>query len=141
MFLSILLGSALLAGCIGTQSTQTYPIEEDNPYATYWEVGGMLDEFTIDVNFEPAKPEANKPVNLVATCGIDDMDRPFKGTVSYRLAKTEESSDPWIPMQGSGERWQALVTLPSGTTFVQFRVKRDVDEEAIDLTDWSITLK
>jgi hypothetical protein len=115
----------------------------DEALSTSWEIGGMLDEFVLDARFEPPRPKSGQPVTLIAIGSSDDMDRPFKGEVWYRVSPSGEGQEPWLPMTPAEEKdgeatFRVTVALPKGKPFVQFKVKRIYDAQAAELLDWWI---
>jgi hypothetical protein len=113
---------------------------EDDPFKTDWQ---LLDHSLFTATFEPSPPKAGV-VQLKAEATRDDEDQKFLGTVDYRLAGSEENSEPWKPMPQVGEdeigtvQFAIPVTLTNGTTYIQFRVRDYGDEDYTQLTDWKV---
>jgi hypothetical protein len=92
-------------------------------------------------------PPKEGAVTLKAEATMDDGDQKFAGTVAYRIAASEQSSEPWKPMPKVGEdkdgslHFAVPATLAKGTVYVQFRVRDKGDKDFTDLTDWKVTVK
>ncbi len=138
-------GVLLLGACGPKTSTSGGGSDEDTALSTSWEIGGMLDEFVLRARFEPQRPKAGEPATLIASGSVDDMERPFKGEIWYRIVKSELGQEPWQPMalevEKNGEAtFRTSVTLPAGKPYVQFKVKRIYDEQPAELLDWWVPI-
>jgi len=106
----------------------------------------LLDDSIMTARIEPWPPKEG-PAQLKIDITADDAEQKFAGTLTYRLAPTEENSLPWVPLSKLREDedgnvyYGAPITLPKGTTFIQFRVRDKEDEEFTELTDWSVEVK
>ena len=137
--LSILVALAVLAGCSGPI---TEPAPPPVPFENSYEIGGMLDEFTMDVKLDPL-PKPAQATGLFVNCSLDDSNKPFTGTVAYRVAASEDAEPAWVQMAPSGQQgeFRAQVTLPAGASYIHFRVLRDGWTEPTVTTDWLVEVE
>lgn len=149
---SVIVAIALsLSGC-GPSNSEKPPAKVDQATAsqgdgqdgtTDWQ---LEDDSTFTVTIEPWPPKEGD-ATIKAAASMDDDDREFRGSVQYRVAASEQNSDPWKPLPQVGVdevgdvRFAASVKLSKGTFFVQFRVRDKGDPKDTDLTDWKIDVK
>ncbi|KAB2965259.1 MAG: hypothetical protein F9K16_02455 [Thermoanaerobaculia bacterium] len=132
--LALALTSVLLA-CGGTQDSTG---AGESTGSVSWEPG----EWAFDAELDPWPAAAGTPVTLRAVASVDDNDEPFSGTVSYRLA-TSDQTDSWTPMRHVGDDegdriYESTVTLPSQRVGIHFLVARSNDGTIHELTDWAV---
>lgn len=141
LFISVL----VVAGCgTGESSSETAAADE---HKGYWELGGMLDEFVFESDIQPWPPQAGAPAELHVDYGFDDSAKLPELQVWYRIAKSEEdASGAWVPMAVKSKTAESVVqtapiTLTAGKPYIHFKVKRDVWEDEIELTDWAVDVR
>jgi hypothetical protein len=110
----------------------------DSAGSVSWEPG----EWAFDAELDPWPAPAGSPVTLRAVASVDDYDESFSGTVSYRLATTDQTGS-WIPMQHVGDDegdriYESTVTLPDQKVGIHFLVSRSNDGTTHELTDWAV---
>lgn len=118
----------------------TPPPEESS--GTYWQ---LKDDSILEARFEPWPPKSG-PTKLVVEISTNGHDPaiPFSGSIEYRIAKSEESTEAWTAMktgrkdEENNVRFTELVTLTQGILYVQFKVQPKWEKEASLLKDWKI---
>ena len=136
-------GKQPAAGAGQTRSAAEDAAEKEDMSKADWQ---LLDDSIMTASVEPWPPKAG-PCQLKIDITADDAEQKFAGTLAYRLAPKEENSLPWVPLSKLREDedgnvyYGAPITLPKGTTFIQFRVRDKEDEEFTELTDWSVEVK
>lgn len=127
--------AAVLLACGGAQDSTG---AGESTGSTSWEPG----EWAFDAELDPWPAPAGSPVTLRAVASVDDYDESFSGTVSYRLATTDQT-DSWTPMQHVGDDegdriYESKVTLPDQKVGIHFLVARSNDGTTHELTDWAV---
>jgi len=95
---------------------------------------------------EPWPPvEGTAELKLEITTNEDDV--AFDGTVEFRLADAEKNDELWRVMPATGKdeddtvSFAVSVKLSKGTTFIQFRLQDDRDDEPTELMDWKVEIR
>jgi ankyrin repeat protein len=121
-------------------SETTPPSEDENE--TFWQ---LADDSVLTVRLEPwpLKAGAAKLKAEISTNG-HDPNLPFSGTLEYRLASLEESSEPWTSMkrgwkdEDNNVKFSEDVTLSKGAVFLQFKVHPKWEKEPSVPAAWKI---
>jgi hypothetical protein len=135
---------------VGAKRASELPASETTPRSeerrgTFWQLG---DDSVLEVTFEPWPPgsgEAKLKVEL--SPNGHDPSISFAGTVEYRVASSEDNTEPWKPMkrgprdEENNVRFSDSVTLTKGTVFVQFRVHPEWENDPTILKDWKIEVE
>lgn len=110
---------------------------------TFWQ---LHDDSVLSVAVEPWPPRGGT-VHLKAEKTTNDGDESFSGTISYRLANSQENDEPWEPMPRVGDdedgsiHFEVPVRLDKSPVYIQFRVGGIGKKDFTDLTDWKLTVK
>jgi hypothetical protein len=141
--------AALLCSCSPSgssgdrKSADAAQTQKEDESKSDWQ---LHDDSNFIATIEPWPP-AEGTATLKAEATMDDGDQKFAGTVAYRIAASEQSAAPWLPMpkvredQDGSIHFAVPVTLAKGTAYVQFRVRDKGDKDFTDLTDWKVTVK
>jgi len=129
--------------CELPDSETTPPPEERR--GTYWQ---LRDDSFLEVTLDPWPPKhgTSKLIVEISSNG-HDPDIPFSGSIEYRIAKTEESTESWTAMkrgrkdEENNVRFTESVVLTQGTMHVQFRVQPKWENEATLLNDWKVEVR
>jgi hypothetical protein len=105
----------------------------------------LKDDSMLEATFDPwpLKPGLAKLKVEIGPNG-HDPDICFSGNMEYRLATSEDNSEPWKSMtrgrkdEENNVRFSDSMTLSPGTLYIQFRVHPEWEKEATILKDWKI---
>jgi len=124
--------------------SQTTPPPEDSR-GTYWQ---LKDDSVLEAMFDPWPPKPG-PAKLIVEISTNGHDPtiPFSGSIEYRIAKTDENTETWLPMkrgrkdEENNVRFTEPVILTQGILYVQFKVQPKWENEASLLKDWRIEIR
>ncbi len=132
---------------IGARNASELPASETTPppeehRGADWQ---LRDDSILEATLEPWPPKAGPAkLKVEITPNGHDPDIPFSGSLEYRLAKSEQSSEPWTVMNRGRKdaennvRFSEPVVLPEGIIFVHFRVQPEWENESTILKDWKL---
>jgi hypothetical protein len=111
--------------------------------STSWQI---QDDAEFEAKLDPWPPTEGC-ANLKIEISIDDYNRSFLGTLEYRVACCEENLEPWLPApQGEQDEdgdvlFSIQVQLVKGPNVIQFRFRRDTDDDFSYLKGWNLDVK
>lgn len=125
-----------------TSETTRLEREEEG---TFWQ---LKDDSVLEATFDPWPPTSGQAkLKVELSPNGHDPSISFSGTLDYRVAASEENTEPWKPMkrgrkdEENNVHFSDSVTLTAGTIFVQFKVHPKWDSEPTTLKDWKIQVQ
>lgn len=115
---------------------------KDNP-TTSWE---LLHGTILGATLEPW-PAAAGQIKLVVDVTQDDYSNSFSGIVNYRVTRTEENSEEWLPFPDGEEDedgnvlYSATINLVKGANIIQFRIRGKRDKDFIYPDCWPVEVR
>jgi ankyrin repeat protein len=124
-----------------SETTRPEPAEE----GTFWQ---LKDDSVLEAAFDPWPPKSGQAkLKVELSPNGHDPSISFIGTLDYRVAASEENTEPWKQMkrgrkdEENSVHFSDSVTLMAGTVFVQFKVHPKWDTEPTILEDWKIQVE
>jgi ankyrin repeat protein len=122
-------------------ASETIPPPEEAA-GTFWQ---LRDDSTLEARVEPWPPKSGAArLKVEVSPNGHDPTISFAGKLEYRVANAEDNVEPWQSLkrgrkdEDNNVCFSDAVILPAGTSFIQFRVHPEWEDEAMVLKDWKI---
>jgi len=100
----------------------------------------------LTATLEPWPPKQGSVCINVEVTTADEQTQIVE-SVGCRVATTQENSEDWKPMEMTGVEengsvhFKYSVSMAKGASYIQFRVRDQVDRKPQDLTDWKVDVE